>query len=201
MSLPWPVSPRDILLRRHFNYSISEKQVTILYHSIDDNRRPESAGVIRAVSPYTMWRFTVLPPLNAMQENASETPSQTSDVSVVRKSRLNPFAAVQRLWKAFSNQLGKLKTAINRKLGRRHTSHPLHRPEVNSGVADNQQCKADFVNSRTLVEVETVVDSKGSIPIWFINFMQRQWPSMTLTTFRKLAKEGVIQPHPAVLCW
>lgn len=147
-----------------------------------------------------MWRFTVLPPLNKINNSVSE-PIQSGEMSIAKKGRLNPLVAVRRLWGVFSIQLGKLRAAINQKFGRRPSLHSLPRPVVAVSEEVNQQCKADFINSRTLVEVETVVDSKGSIPIWFINFMQRQWPSMTLSTFRKLAKEGVIRPHPAVLCW
>lgn len=63
----------------------------------------------------------------------------------------------------------------------------------------NEHCRKR--SNKVLVEVETVVDSRGSIPVWFINFMQRYWPATTLSTFKKLAQAGKIPAHAAVECW
>ena len=46
----------------------------------------------------------------------------------------------------------------------------------------------------TRVEVQVIVDSKGSIPAWLINQVQRRWPLTALGAFDKLVK-GDIDRH------
>lgn len=114
LSLPWPIANRDILLLRKWNFSRSTRSVTLNYKSIESDIIPPADGVIRAVSPHTLWRFTAI----------------SSDGSMEGRNR----------------------------------------------------------NSRTKVEIECLVDSKGRIPKWFINFMQRSWPSKALKQYRLLAE-------------
>jgi hypothetical protein len=54
---------------------------------------------------------------------------------------------------------------------------------------------------RTIIEIECVVDSKGKIPIWFINFMQQSWPHKTLAKYRKLAESKAALPFQKVRDW
>lgn len=118
MKLPWPIAPRDILLRREWLYDLQNKTVTVRYASIDDPVRcPETPQRIRAWSPHTLWRFHHMSP------------------------------------------------------------------------------------TETLVEIECLVDSKGSIPSWFINFMQRSFPSDSLSAFHALARKKKVPPHKRVQDW
>lgn len=118
MKLPWPIAPRDILLKRDWAYDVRNKTVTVRYASFDDPVRcPELPHRIRAWSPHTLWRF-------------------------------------------------------------------------------------HFVDhSSTRVEIECLVDSKGTIPSWFINFMQRSFPSDSLSAFDALAQKKKVPPHRRVLDW
>ena len=41
----------------------------------------------------------------------------------------------------------------------------------------------------TEIEVQVLVDSKGYIPVWFINSIQRLWPARAMSAFNKLIKD------------
>lgn len=117
MKLPWPVSPRDILLRRHWNYDTKNRTVTIKYDSVEDAVRcPIQPGRVRAVSPHTQWKF---------------------------------YAR----------------------------------------------------GKDTFVDIECLVDSKGSIPPVIINLFQRSFPSDSLTAFANLARKNVVPPLKMVIDW
>lgn len=58
-----------------------------------------------------------------------------------------------------------------------------------------------YQGPQTLVAIECLVDSKGSIPAWFINFMQRNWPSKSLTAFRHLVDRKTDPPFTNVKDW
>lgn len=60
LELPWPVSPRDVLLHRNFHFDPAQRTVAIHYRSVHDSRIPPVSGVIRADSPHSMWRFRSL---------------------------------------------------------------------------------------------------------------------------------------------
>jgi len=117
MRLPWPVAPRDILLRREWNYDYDNRSVAVRYHSVEDPiRLPLKPGTVRAWSPHTLWVFRSTP-------------------------------------------------------------------------------------KGTLVEIECLVDSRGSIPAVLINFFQRSFPSKALTAFRALVKKSKVPPHKRVQDW
>ena len=42
----------------------------------------------------------------------------------------------------------------------------------------------------TEIEVQVLVDSKGYIPVWFINSIQRLWPARAMSAFNKLIKNS-----------
>lgn len=42
----------------------------------------------------------------------------------------------------------------------------------------------------TEIEVQVLVDSKGYIPVWFINSIQRLWPARAMSAFNKLIKKN-----------
>lgn len=49
--------------------------------------------------------------------------------------------------------------------------------------------------SKTKVEIECLVDSKGSIPAWFLNYMQRSWPAKTIGIFEQVARKQLQQSN------
>jgi hypothetical protein len=54
---PWPVSDRDLVLRRSWDADAQTKTVTVDFVSIEDPRLPEIDGIVRAISPLTRWTF------------------------------------------------------------------------------------------------------------------------------------------------
>ena len=94
LHFPWPLSNRDLVMERNVIVHDKDKTLTSTYRSIEDDRFPEKDSVIRALTPYTMWKFTSL----------------TGE----------------------------------------HGEH-----------------------GGTRIELETLTDSKGGIPIWLINYMQK----------------------------
>jgi hypothetical protein len=54
---PWPVSDRDLVLRRSWDADQLTRTVTVDFVSIEDPRLPEVDGIVRAISPLTRWTF------------------------------------------------------------------------------------------------------------------------------------------------
>lgn len=46
----------------------------------------------------------------------------------------------------------------------------------------------DMTVRYTEIEVQVLVDSKGYIPVWFINSIQRLWPARAMSAFNTLIK-------------
>eukprot|EP01039_Chlorochromonas_danica_P001169 gene1169-1276_t len=232
LRLPWPITPRDILLRRRFLVNPDQKQITISYHSVEDDRVPELPGMIRAFSPFTMWRFTVINEEEEEEEEDSCSADPRKDVVSPTAPSFTEQSAAKRSipWhktlgskaKAFFAKAGDI--IINKKDKKAKESHDNGFVRSEEPVPEAEQIDADgfcsqsrsFTNvldtssagvrgallkGKTLLEVESMVDSRGSISSWFINYMQRYWPSSTLNTFQRLAKKGRFQPDSRLFCW
>lgn len=54
----------------------------------------------------------------------------------------------------------------------------------------------------TEIEVQVLVDSKGYIPVWFINRIQRLWPARAMSAFNKLikAKDSKTEDSDSEVC-
>lgn len=210
LALPWPVTQRDVLLRREFSFRPDLKQVSICYRSIEDARVPEVDGVIRAVSPHTMWRFTVVddhdPPPAVIP--AAVVSSRKGLLAALRKHMAGVKVRLKRVWKRVQHALRPRTKGISKEsaaVAKRMVSSSFSTGATGAGdgfcsAASNSNSKPRR-RSRTLVEVESTVDSKGSIPAWFINYMQRYWPAMTLSTFQRLVHRGLVEPDMRVQCW
>ena len=176
LRLPWPISPRDILLRREFDYYRPEKTtnnvagaVTISYRSVTDSRIPLQKNFIRSEAPHVLWRFVLVPP-------GSNVCSVLSANGVNTESRITYGTNLPTL--EDSKALALLDTLKS---------------------VTVQPCVVN--RPRTVVVVECVVDSKGSIPTWFINFMQGSWPSKTLERYRRLTGRGRSERFHKVEQW
>ena len=132
LKLPWPIYPRELLIRRDWEFDSKAKKVTLRYKSIEDERVPHTPGYIRAEAVHMMWTFERKPP----------------------------------------------RAAVNKASG-----------------------LTEWID-QTYVEVECFADSKGSIPVWFINYLQSSWPTKTLREFQKLvdSAEGY-EPWPGLVQW
>ena len=53
----------------------------------------------------------------------------------------------------------------------------------------------------TLVEVETMIDMKGSLPVFLINILQRSWPSNTILSLENLVSLSITAPLARVSKW
>lgn len=156
------------MLERHFSFRETLGQVQVSYRSISHPQLPELPHVIRAHSPHTMWRFTVV------SEEPERDPRLDKDVSggeteeVVRmfSQRLSLLHVLKRQLRRLRDSLSRIWRATFR--DRTSSKHSL--PLATHTSSCNKQRRS---GQRTLVEMESTVDSKGSIPVWFLNYMQR----------------------------
>jgi hypothetical protein len=182
--LPWPVAPRDFVFLRTVNLYSSERSVTIRVASTEDSRRPpvvagntttQSANgralnkhTIRAESPFSDWLFQDLnefcKELRAYDADQSTAVSTTTEGNTGTKS--GP-----------SRSMGSAKELI--KNPRRDSYYHDHRANVAKVCAEllsnnnSNTVSGSSGKRRTYVEIEALVDNKGSLPAWFVNYVQR----------------------------
>lgn len=260
LELPWPVSPRDVLLHRNFHFDPAQRTVAVHYRSVQDSRIPLVAGVVRADSPHSMWRFRSLSACDAnvnepsapvkkvvrhtwLQRKVSAVKQRFSskkhlDVEISIKFARNQPKSTESAKPVLvqgSRSLGVPKRPVlhallsllpsqksgsfeSEKIRPVYTgSDPVHgvhhqkkvvtsgtavaEPVVHGGLAQltcrdttalRHFSKHNIVKSDTtvttagstlmqgkvrsggtIVEFESFVNSKGNIPAWFINYMQR----------------------------
>ena len=56
-------------------------------------------------------------------------------------------------------------------------------------------------NGTTDISVESTVDSRGSIPVLLVNYIQRRWPAKALAAFYRLVKGAKVPPRPNMIKW
>jgi hypothetical protein len=219
ISLPWPVTTRDILLKREFDFDEANSMVSVKYHSVEDDRVPLNPSMIRAISPHTMWRFTGVnvtdldeyeqsllreeneEEVNRLLLDASTKECNCTDLASVQwKNQLFPkslrryFSFQFKFIKTLSKKLFTFMKSVYRKMGKNEEG-PATIPEANlyqtvitsktgssssvtpnspsAGIGNCSNSHVSMGTRYTLVEIETIVDSRGSVPVWFLNFMQR----------------------------
>lgn len=163
-TLPWPVAPREFLFRRDIRFYELSKSATAQYVSTEDGRQPLpstsrpatspagtsiSKNVIRAESPFTNWLFQDLDMYCKQQMLAS-----TAKNSVAQLDSVDNGA-----------DKGKSSTA------RTHVQQVC--AELTSSVLSGAGEGETQRGRRTLVQIESLVDNKGSLPAWFVNYVQR----------------------------
>ena len=180
-------------MERHFEINDTIKQITVSYRSIEDERAPLQPHMIRSESPHTMWRFTIVSDeseSNEVEEESKDKCSNTtsSQFSISTKSKSTSF--VYRTLSSLKKKLHHLWQGVKSIFVRKSVSaKPETKPSlqtvdmIKDAMEQNCTCEKIYKKSYstkrksnrswTYVEVETVVDSKGMIPIWFINYMQR----------------------------
>lgn len=190
LSLPWPISPRDILLYREFSFQRTDPRsknankleteldsVTVNYHSIEDGRVPQQKGFIRSFSPHVLWRFKALPPGH-------------DAIPELLKTGITVEALSEQVRSTYPSSDEGLVT-------RMIESAQEKRRNIPGGTIGSDR----VAHHRTIVEVECIVDSKGAIPAWFINFIQMNWPHKTLSKFRFLAQNKRSKAYIKVRDW
>ena len=58
---PWPVNDRDFVFQRKLHIDEDKKRITVLIHSVVDDRLPEKNCCVRGWLSRGYWRFTALP--------------------------------------------------------------------------------------------------------------------------------------------
>jgi hypothetical protein len=207
LALPWPISPRELLLHRTWIIDTNVKSVTFKYRSVNDHRVPLKEGVIRAISPHTVWKFTAVDkrPMICESEGINQE-NNSNESNSMNISNLNQVAAqvptMSRILNAFRKLMSMLLSPIKYFFSNKSTKSPK--------LADsNIETKPSMTNSsrinsqNTRVEIECLVDSKGGLPAWFLNYMQRSFPPKSIEAFAKLARKelGRGQDFPLVATW
>jgi hypothetical protein len=181
--LPWPVAPRDFVFLRTVNLYASERSVTIRVASTMDSRRPpvvagnittQSADgralnkhTIRAESPFSDWLFQDLgafcQELRTYDDGESTAASSTAEGNTGTKS---------------GHQRSRVSAKETIRNPRRDSYYHDHRANVVKVCADLRRKNSNSTSGnsgerRTYVEIEALVDNKGSLPAWFVNYVQR----------------------------
>lgn len=228
---PWPLSPRDFVFSRSVEYDEKEKLINVAYTSISDSRFPIKNHTVRAESPSTNWVFQnainycALSKYSDLVNNITKPSGNTSDMVLVVDKGNNQINGT--VWKKMRNRLHDLRCKLNKDSDNCkmmvHVNHPspykklywrfVKRAEVpvdiNKKSAVDAACenliekykKRVSLPTQTYIEIEGVVDYKGNIPSWFLNYIQRSWPVKTIRKFSRQAQLGECKPHPKVLHW
>jgi hypothetical protein len=181
--LPWPVAPRDFVFLRTVNVYGSERSVTIRVASTMDSRRPpvdagnastQSANgralnkhTIRAESPFSDWLFQDFDAF--CQELRTYGDDKSTAVSTATEGNTGIKSGHSR-----SRAAGK--EVIRNP--RRESYYHDHRANVVEVCADLRRKDSNSTSGssgkrRTYVEIEALVDNKGNLPAWFVNYVQR----------------------------
>jgi hypothetical protein len=154
LEFPWPITARDILLQRIFSFDRQARKVAVNYRSVLDSRIPPSKGLIRAESPSSLWQFRALTPQG---DGKGGDGAAEAGRKALRWLQGSAKAKEQR-----GGGEGASSPA---------SSYPTAAGPPGGGFAAMRHSPDG--RPRTVVEIESLVDSKGSIPAWFINFMQK----------------------------
>lgn len=56
-------------------------------------------------------------------------------------------------------------------------------------------------SKKTRVEVEALTDPRGALPVWMINFLQKDWPRNTILALVQRAQKSDVEAHPDYQAW
>ena len=81
-------------------------------------------------------------------------------------------------------------------------THPKYPPDccVRAEIKGTYYKFTALSKTRTKLEVEVHTDPKGMLPSWLVNLIQKKWPSKTLSSLIKRARE-VNRAHPDTTKW
>ena len=170
------MSPREILLQREWCYDKKDKSVVVRYHSVEDDRVPIRPGNVRSISPHTLWRF----------QDSSKVAGPLHDaLDIARRGKSHAMTSncAQIISSSQEEEEKKSKRRGWAIFGGRKSI------EKNGGAG----C--------TVLEIECVVDPRGSIPAWFINYMQRMWPSQALASYERIIRKNIVKPMEKIRSW
>jgi hypothetical protein len=183
-ALPWPVAPRDFVFHRQLRFYPTEHSVTAQYISTTDARRlPASERndtiitvkgktipkhTIRAESPFTNWLFQDLDhycaslqqPLFPRQDGNRKDGNKPK--SAVLKKEQNPHR------ESYYHDGRAHAASVCAELASQASSD-VSPSSHKAGVSAEESREG----RRTYVEIEALVDNKGSLPAWLVNYIQR----------------------------
>ena len=186
VKLPWPLSNREIVLQRHWSYSEpnpldSDREVGLGGGSTAE---PQDGPVYRAGGAVTVHYHSVL-------DDRVPLPQGSAVVRAESPHTLWRFQAVRPWDDVNLGGQGKTEGGSSSSSGSSGSSSSSASSRQNDttctvGSEGDGSSVARFPLTR--VEVQVIVDSKGSIPAWLINQVQRRWPLTALGAFDKLVK-------------
>ncbi|KAJ1432790.1 hypothetical protein B484DRAFT_447584, partial [Ochromonadaceae sp. CCMP2298] len=208
-SLPFPLSPREFLFRRSFHFNAAQKTTTVWYTSAQDDRRPMPDSPLHPLHP----RYQGKGGGKGQGGRGGQGGEGKGDYTSARVVRANsPYTQwIFQDLEAYCTERAKLhREGTKQGQGNQGQGNQGRGNQGNVGtLAGPCSEKKDKKEGRssTLVQIETVVDFGGSLPVWLINQIQRNWPSQTLSAFSRevhRAVQGGVeggQPLPRLAKW
>jgi hypothetical protein len=180
-ALPWPVAPRDFVFHRQLHFYPAEHSVTAQYISTNDTRRlPASERsdtiimvkgktipkhTIRAESPFTNWLFQDLDQYCASLQQPLFTRRDS-----FKKDGHKPKSG---MWKKDQNPHRESYYHDARSNAASVCAEIAARAPSDETRTSGATAVTSREGRRTYVEIEALVDNKGSLPAWLVNYIQR----------------------------
>ena len=155
-SLPWPVAPRDFLFRRDLHFYPAERSVASHSLSTEHVRRPPVASI----------NSTDALVINGRSISKSTIRAESPFTNWLFQDLGAYCDALHQTQRPSSTQNS---AAKGRNL---HRQSYIHSPKAHT-IAVCDDVGAATGRRRTYVEIEALVDNKGSLPAWFVNYVQR----------------------------
>ena len=220
LKLPWPIASREILLRRDWEYT---SPITKTLGNSDISRESREENSTFASLSSSSSSINLKNDDNLLLGDESSTSDSTyvtmgCSVTVRYHSVEDDRIPLKDGSKGVNKQSGGNinKNGNNNGNGKiivraisPHTLWKFEAVSLNTSKSNSTSNKGEDKNYKTTEEddcsirksthtrvlVEVIVDSRGSIPQWLINYVQRSWPDTALNAFNRLVKQGDDEEH------
>lgn len=197
LKIPWPISPREIVLEREFRYLPPKKKLS---RSESSDGEDIDRKVTESESSLT----------GDLLESADDV--EGGGVVIVRYQSIEDDRIPMhpdRVRAESPLTMWRFQDVTLRERGKKTTSLSINCPRflrififTTSNTTALRDSDQDMEAKYTEIEVQVLVDSKGYIPVWFINRIQRLWPARAMSAFNKLikAKDSTPQNNDSDVC-
>lgn len=194
-SLPWPISPRDFVLSRRYHYDMNNKTVIVQYSSTVDARLPEKTNVIRGHCEYTNWKFhmvyvnssrdsgevcSVDKKMDNEEQSKESTPESISSAPkehtrsnfrqrlvAIRQGVVN---ASKKVVCVLFFRIKHFKFCKNGNISETAARIVETNTVTEEATSIHRNCGESV---KLVIELESFVDNKGTLPEWLVNYIQR----------------------------